>query len=778
MELLQECVGKRAIPTRPYAELAHKKRALFNHSRILVLKGMDSKCAYDISDFASVNGSFRGGENGFCVGKISRYQKEEGEIGRITRKAFGELNCDRSHPNGSESPTAPIYACHSPRSNHFNGQGATDVTQSGKIKLLCSFGGKILPRPIDGKLRYVGGMTRIISIQDCLSWEELVRRTSYICNQPHSIKYQLPNEELDALISISSDEDLQNMIEEYHGLRKLGSKRLRIFLIPNDESESASSLDAITNQQSNPNYQYMVAVNGTVDPAHRKIFRRQCPPGEGSQPGPNLDPNSSFHKYCPTSVIPDRIMSYNNNLSNADRNQTSGFAIGTQKKSLQVTQKMVPSSLAIRSNIEHPQTLDKVTSDIAECFGFSGKVIRRGDISKEDMLMGSTKLPSPIVYVDSVLCSNLLGENLHAMSDIPANDVARREVPLIDDEYTYPNLNADKVVLQGSVHKNSMVGDVIADSESKDSTADVRDRDESLKNAVKAEIEANIYGLQVIKSADLEELRVLGSGTFGSVYHGKWRGTDVAIKRIKRSCFSEKPSKQDRKTKDFWREAQILSNLHHPNVVAFYGVVPDGTRGTLATVTEYMVNGSLRNVLIKKDRSLDCRKKIIISMDAAFGMEYLHSKNIVHFDLKCDNLLVNLKDLQRPICKVADFGLSRVKRNTLVSGGVRGTLPWMAPELLNGNNTHVSEKVDVYSFGILMWEILTEEEPYAHMHCGAIIGGIVQNTLRPPIPEHCDPDWRKLMEQCWSHDPKSRPSFTEIANRLQSMSTLLSAPGI
>ncbi|XP_045799704.1 probable serine/threonine-protein kinase DDB_G0267686 [Trifolium pratense] len=286
--------------------------------------------------------------------------------------------------------------------------------------------------------------------------------------------------------------------------------------------------------------------------------------------------------------------------------------------------------------------------------------------------------------------------------------------------------------------------------------------------------EFDMSTLQVIMNEDLEELKELGSGTFGTVYHGKWRGTDVAIKRIKKTCFTGRSSEQERLTVEFWREADILSKLHHPNVVAFYGVVQNGPGGTMATITEYMVDGSLRHVLLRNDRYLDRRKRLIIAMDAAFGMEYLHSKNIVHFDLKCDNLLVNLKDPLRPICKVGDFGLSKIKRNTLVSGGVRGTLPWMAPELLNGSSSKVSEKVDVFSFGIVLWEILTGEEPYANMHYGAIIGGIVNNTLRPTIPNYCDIEWRTLMEQCWAPNPAVRPSFSEIASRLRIMSTAAS----
>lgn len=283
--------------------------------------------------------------------------------------------------------------------------------------------------------------------------------------------------------------------------------------------------------------------------------------------------------------------------------------------------------------------------------------------------------------------------------------------------------------------------------------------------------------LQIIKNSDLEELRELGSGTFGTVYHGKWRGTDVAIKRINDRCFAGKPSEQERMRDDFWNEAIKLADLHHPNVVAFYGVVLDGPDGSVATVTEYMVNGSLRNALQRNDRILDKRKRLLIGMDVAFGMEYLHGKNIVHFDLKSDNLLVNLRDPHRPICKVGDLGLSKVKCQTLISGGVRGTLPWMAPELLNGSSSLVSEKVDVFSFGIVMWELLTGEEPYADLHYGAIIGGIVSNTLRPPVPELCDPDWTALMERCWSSEPSERPNFTEIADELRAMANKLPSKG-
>ncbi|XP_039019010.1 uncharacterized protein LOC120150400 isoform X2 [Hibiscus syriacus] len=185
----------------------------------------------------------------------------------------------------------------------------------------------------------------------------------------------------------------------------------------------------------------------------------------------------------------------------------------------------------------------------------------------------------------------------------------------------------------------------------------------------KAEAEAIARGLQTIKNDDLEEIRQLGSGTYGAVYHGKWKGSDVAIKRIKASCFAGKPSERER--------------------------------------------------------------------------------------------------------LIGDLGLSKVRQHTLVSGGVRGTLPWMAPELLSGKSNMVSEKIDVYSFGIVMWELLTGEEPYADIHCASIIGGIVNNTLRPKIPSWCDPEWKALMEKCWASDAAERPPFSEISQKLRSMAAAI-----
>ncbi|KAF9612873.1 hypothetical protein IFM89_004289 [Coptis chinensis] len=377
--------------------------------------------------------------------------------------------------------------------------------------------------------------------------------------------------------------------------------------------------------------------------------------------------------------------------------------------------------------------------------------------------------------IDGLSIADQEGFSVQRLSFLPELIASVKKAALEDAEEVKLKVQANVENQVDAVLKEADPQELEAENTHGDVEVD-SDSDHPEKSGIeqtKAEEEALARGLQTIRNDDLEEIRELGSGTYGAVFHGKWKGSDVAVKRIKASCFAGRPSERERLIADFWKEALILSSLHHPNVVSFYGIVRDGPDGSLATVTEFMINGSLKQFLQKKDRTIDRRKRLIIAMDTAFGMEYLHGKNIVHFDLKCENLLVNMRDPHRPICKIGDLGLSKVKQHTLVSGGVRGTLPWMAPELLSGKCSMVSEKIDVYSFGIVMWELLTGEEPYADMHCASIIGGIVNDSLRPQVPSWCDPEWKSLMENCWSSEPGQRPSFSEISQKLRKMAAAI-----
>ena len=247
-----------------------------------------------------------------------------------------------------------------------------------------------------------------------------------------------------------------------------------------------------------------------------------------------------------------------------------------------------------------------------------------------------------------------------------------------------------------------------------------------------------------------------------------------------------------------------MASLQHPNVVFIYGMVDDGDR--LGIVEEFMSSGSLRRLLNMHARdaerrresaansgiaggdgvvaagkssknTLSARARARCALDVARGMAYLHSKRFVHFDLKCDNVLTARRGA-RLTCKVCDFGLSKQRgsRATFVSGitSHRGTLPWTAPELLS-DPSRASERVDVYSFGVAMWELWTGRYPYADMREQTIMYGIMTG-MRPdlprdpadaapePEPEPC-PGWRELMTSAWAENPSSRPTFDERGRR-------------
>lgn len=255
-------------------------------ARFHELRRIESECPSDAYDF--------GRDPGGYMPHFNAYHNVGGEKEVTTRKAFGETNPNQGGGGVTGRSAPSVYLPERSQSNIFTGGGGGDFDRYGKVKFLCSFGGKIMPRSIDEKLKYVGGETHIVSIRKNLSWEELKKKTSAICQQLHSIKYQLPGDELDSLISVSSDEDLQNMIEEYNVLeRPEGSQRPRLFLIPIGEPETKAP-------QSTSDCQYVAAMN--CNP--RKIAAGgQTLASEASYHVNHLDRNPSFCKRPPSQML-------------------------------------------------------------------------------------------------------------------------------------------------------------------------------------------------------------------------------------------------------------------------------------------------------------------------------------------------------------------------------------------------------------------------------------------------------------------------------------------
>lgn len=251
-------------------------------SGILGLKRMNSESSSDLSSTPVT----------VYPNNTSKYQWEYNAAGQASGASADEIN--RGVQFGLTTPN--LYAMESPRSCYPCGAGLRDLSAAGKIKFLCSFGGRILPRPNDGKLRYVGGETRIISIRRSVSFEELTKKTYAVCKYAHTIKYQLPGEELDSLISVCSDEDLHHMTEEYHELESTeGSQRLRIFLISsNDCCESPTSIEGRVVQPIDVDYQYVAAVNGMLDPSLQRSSSGQSFTSQTSLVGTISDHSPNF----------------------------------------------------------------------------------------------------------------------------------------------------------------------------------------------------------------------------------------------------------------------------------------------------------------------------------------------------------------------------------------------------------------------------------------------------------------------------------------------------
>lgn len=254
------------------------------------------------------------------------------------------------------------------------------------------------------------------------------------------------------------------------------------------------------------------------------------------------------------------------------------------------------------------------------------------------------------------------------------------------------------------------------------------------------------------------------AGAFGIVYRGifhkKNEAVDCAIKYIKCNDFSRDPN-------SFHNEVQSQYYIKHPAILPLLGyTLPFFGQGRLTLVTPYMEKGSLRTILVEEKKGFspegwDNTKKMITIFGIAAGLYKMHQEKLIHRDIKPENILFD-KDYHPKIC---DFGYSKFINKSAT--GYCGTEIYMAPEILTG--AEYDFKVDVYAYGLILYELFTNETFYDRIRIGNVnFLEAVVNGKRPDISKDVrfKPFFRKLICDCWDGNPEVRPSFTQILESL------------
>ncbi|XP_031153378.1 mitogen-activated protein kinase kinase kinase 20 isoform X2 [Sander lucioperca] len=254
-----------------------------------------------------------------------------------------------------------------------------------------------------------------------------------------------------------------------------------------------------------------------------------------------------------------------------------------------------------------------------------------------------------------------------------------------------------------------------------------------------------------IRFNDIHFYENCGGGSFGSVYRARWISQDkeVAVKKLLK----------------IENEAEILSVLSHRNIIQFYGAIVEAPN--YGIVTEYASGGSLYDYLSSDEsEEMDMGQIMTWAAEIARGMHYLHSEapvKVIHRDLKSRNVVVAADK----VLKICDFGASKFLTHTTHMSLV-GTFPWMAPEVIQ--SLPVSETCDTFSYGVVLWEMLTREIPFKGLEGLQVAWLVVEKNERLTIPSGCPASFAELMRNCWATEPKERPVFKQILSTLESMS--------
>lgn len=248
---------------------------------------------------------------------------------------------------------------------------------------------------------------------------------------------------------------------------------------------------------------------------------------------------------------------------------------------------------------------------------------------------------------------------------------------------------------------------------------------------------------------ELEFGNLLGQGAFGSVYSGKYKDREVAIKKIEVLL-------NDNALNDFEREADILSKLSHPNIIGYIGTII--TNDMCYLILELADTGSLDHLYT----SIEFKDKIKFAYQVADGLEYLHSKGIIHRDLSCRNVLVS-----NGVAKITDFGLSRILENPNMDGNHTktdiGPIRWLPIEFII--QKRYSKSGDIYMLGMFLYELLSEHPPYHNLNIHDVVPAI-RSGVRPILDSQWSIDIRNLLNKCWSDIEDERPDLVYIKNVL------------
>jgi len=276
-----------------------------------------------------------------------------------------------------------------------------------------------------------------------------------------------------------------------------------------------------------------------------------------------------------------------------------------------------------------------------------------------------------------------------------------------------------------------------------------------------------------VSANDINLLDMIGTGCTAEVYRGTLHGMEVAVKQMD----WDKSVMGAKEQRAFDRELAIMPRISHENLVRFIGVAT--LQRPLRIITEFCAGGCCFELLHNCDEiELEWVQLHKMCLDVAQAMDYLHKFNplIIHRDLKSLNLLLArpvLSGRDVPLVKVSDFGLSRMTGQAAgkVPDGkmtaLAGTCHWMAPEVFMG--LEYDEKVDVYSYAMVVFEIICREIPFEDSEA-VTIGTLITRGERPDmeaVPPDCPEKLRDLMVQCWAHDPKKRPPFDTVVATLR-----------